>query len=67
MPDHWAEKSVKLVEGEFLNMFPGGAQFDAVVTLFLFDISENMIEFLSNTYRLLKPGDLWVILGRTVS
>ncbi|KAF3798336.1 Carnosine N-methyltransferase [Colletotrichum gloeosporioides] len=63
VPDHWPNKTVKLVEGDFLDMFPEDGQFDAVVTLFFIDISNNVIDFLSNIHRLLKPGGVWVNLG----
>ncbi|KAJ6150175.1 hypothetical protein N7471_001374 [Penicillium samsonianum] len=63
VPDHWPNKAVKLVEGDFLEMFPGDGEFDAVVTLFFIDISKNAIDFLSNIHRLLKPGGVWINLG----
>ncbi|KAM3549417.1 hypothetical protein ARSEF4850_008867 [Beauveria asiatica] len=63
VPDHWPNKAVKLVEGDFLEMFPQGGEFDAIVTLFFIDMSENVIDFLSNIYRLLKPGGIWINLG----
>ncbi|KAF0316965.1 hypothetical protein GQ607_015762 [Colletotrichum asianum] len=63
VPDHWPNKTVKLVEGDFLETFPEKKQFDAVVTLFFIDISNNVIDFLSNIHRLLKPGGVWVNLG----
>ncbi|KAH8723078.1 methyltransferase-like protein [Phaeosphaeriaceae sp. PMI808] len=63
VPDYMPNKTVKLVEGDFLEVFPQDAQFDAVVTLFFIDMSDNVIDFLSNIYRLLKPGGLWINLG----
>ncbi|KAJ5493616.1 methyltransferase-like protein [Penicillium fimorum] len=63
VPDHWPNKAVKLVEGDFLEMFPRDGEFDAVVTLFFIDISNNVIDFLSNIHRLLKPGGVWINLG----
>ncbi|KAF5854990.1 hypothetical protein ETB97_010354 [Aspergillus alliaceus] len=63
VPDHWPNKTVKLVEGDFLEMFPRGGEFDAIVTLFFIDISNNVIDFLSNIHRLLKPGGVWINLG----
>ncbi|KAF2797052.1 N2227-domain-containing protein [Melanomma pulvis-pyrius CBS 109.77] len=63
VPDHWPNKAVKLVEGDFLDMFPRDGEFDAVVTLFFIDISENVVDFLSNIHRLLKPGGVWINLG----
>ncbi|KAJ5441863.1 hypothetical protein N7445_004870 [Penicillium cf. griseofulvum] len=63
VPDHWPNKAVKLVEGDFLEMFPEDGEFDAVVTLFFIDISNNVIDFLSNIHRLLKPGGVWINLG----
>lgn len=67
MPDHWPNKTVKLVEGDFLEMFPNDGEFDAVVTLFFIDISKSVIDFLSNIHRLLKPGGIWINLGRMLS
>ncbi|KAJ4356723.1 uncharacterized protein N0V89_004759 [Didymosphaeria variabile] len=64
VPDHWPNKTVKLVEGDFLDVFPQDAEFDAIVTLFFIDISDNVIDFLSNIHRLLKPGGVWINLGR---
>ncbi|KAJ5038511.1 methyltransferase-like protein [Bipolaris maydis] len=49
-------RTVELVEGDFLKVFPQDAEFDAVVTLFFIDMSDNVIDFLSNIHRLLKPG-----------
>ncbi|KAK8023791.1 carnosine N-methyltransferase [Apiospora rasikravindrae] len=63
VPDHWPNKAVKLVEGDFLEMFPRDGEFDAVVTLFFIDMAANAIDFLSNIHRLLKPGGLWINLG----
>ncbi|CRG89667.1 UPF0586 protein [Talaromyces islandicus] len=63
VPDHWPNKTVKLIEGNFLHMFPQDGKFDAVVTLFFIDMSNNVIDFLSNIHRLLKPGGVWVNLG----
>ncbi|KAJ4369100.1 hypothetical protein N0V83_006184 [Neocucurbitaria cava] len=63
VPDHWPNKAVKLVEGDFLDMFPRDGEFDAVVTLFFIDIGTNVVDFLSNIHRLLKPGGVWINLG----
>ncbi|KAJ0300988.1 hypothetical protein COL516b_008165 [Colletotrichum fioriniae] len=63
VPDHMPNKAVKFVEGDFLEMFPEDGQFDAVVSLFFIDIGSNIIDFLSNIHRLLKPGGTWVNLG----
>jgi carnosine N-methyltransferase len=64
VPDHWPNKAVKLVEGDFMERFPEDGQFDAVVTLFFIDMSNNVVDFLSNIHRLLKPGGVWINLGR---
>ncbi|KAF1848774.1 N2227-domain-containing protein [Cucurbitaria berberidis CBS 394.84] len=63
VPDHWPNKTVKLVEGDFLEMFPQDGEFDAVVTLFFIDIGDNVVDFLSNIHRLLNPGGVWINLG----
>jgi SAM-dependent methyltransferase len=64
MPDHWPNKSVRLIEGDFLTVFPMDGEFDAVVTLFFIDMADNLIDFLTNIHRLLKPGGVWINLGR---
>ncbi|KAF1953770.1 methyltransferase-like protein [Byssothecium circinans] len=63
VPDHWPNEAVKLVEGDFLEMFPRDGEFDAVVTLFFIDISRNLVDFLTNIHRLLKPRGVWINLG----
>ncbi|THU98611.1 N2227-domain-containing protein [Dendrothele bispora CBS 962.96] len=62
-PDMLPTSHVNLVEGDFLTEFPESEKYDAVVTLFFIYVSENIIDFLSNIHRLLKPGGLWVNLG----
>lgn len=64
VPDHMPNKTVKLVEGDFLEVFPQDSQFDAVVTLFFIDMSDSVIDFMSSINRLLKPGGVWINLGR---
>ncbi|KAF5364762.1 hypothetical protein D9758_009349 [Tetrapyrgos nigripes] len=62
-PDVLPTSPVHLIEGDFLTEFPESEQYDAIVTLFFIDVSENIIDFLSNIHRLLKPGGLWINLG----
>ncbi|EJU00426.1 N2227-domain-containing protein [Dacryopinax primogenitus] len=63
-PDHRPNVDVKLVEGDFLDVFEHETGvFDAVVTLFFIDMSQSVIDFLANIHRLLKPRGLWVNLG----
>jgi carnosine N-methyltransferase len=58
---------VNLIEGDFLREFPLAEQYDAIVTLFFIDTSDNIVDFLANIHRLLKPGGLWINLGRKLS
>ncbi|KAI0060045.1 N2227-domain-containing protein [Artomyces pyxidatus] len=62
-PDMLPTSPVNLIEGNFLTKFPQSEQYDAVVSLFFIDVSENVVDFLANIHRLLKPGGLWVNLG----
>jgi len=62
-PDMLPNPNVRFVEGDFLMEFPKSEVYDAIVTLFFIDVSENIINFLENIHRLLKPGGLWVNLG----
>lgn len=59
--------TVNLIEGDFLREFPLAEQYDAIVTLFFIDTSDNIVDFLANIHRLLKPGGLWINLGRKLS
>ncbi|KAI0258497.1 N2227-like protein-domain-containing protein [Gloeopeniophorella convolvens] len=62
-PDMLPTTPVRLVEGDFLTQFPDDARYDAIVTLFFIDVSEDAMDFIENIYRLLKPGGLWINLG----
>ncbi|CBY00133.1 hypothetical protein LEMA_P077220.1 [Plenodomus lingam JN3] len=63
VPDHMPNKTVKLVEGDFFELFPQDGEFDAIVSLFFIDITENVVEVLSEIHRLLKPGGVWINIG----
>jgi N2227-like protein len=64
IPDILPSHNVKLVEGDFLKELTEEGVYDAIVTLFFIDMSENIIDFLETIKRLLKVGGLWVNLGR---
>lgn len=65
-PDVLFADRVRLVDGDFLTQFQDeNASYDALVTLFFIDVSEDVIAFLEEIHRLLKPGGLWINLGRT--
>jgi hypothetical protein len=64
IPDVIPSKKVKLIEGNFLTQFTEEAVYDVVVTLFFIDMSPNVIDFLEKISKILKPGGLWVNLGR---
>ncbi|KAL0955840.1 hypothetical protein HGRIS_002042 [Hohenbuehelia grisea] len=63
IPDVLPDPRVRLVEGDFLTEFPESASYDAIVTLFFIDIGQDIVDFLRNIHRLLKPGGLWINLG----
>lgn len=64
VPDHWPNKAVKLVEFDFLEVFPNDTTFDAIVTLFFIDIGDSVIELLTQIHRLLKLNGVWINLGQ---
>jgi SAM-dependent methyltransferase len=56
--------SVLHVEGDFMSVFENKtAHYDVVVTLFFVDTARNVMDYLDNINRLLKPGGIWINLG----
>jgi SAM-dependent methyltransferase len=56
--------SVLHVEGDFMAVFENQtAHYDVVVTLFFLDTARNVMDYLDNINRLLKPGGIWINLG----
>jgi 2-polyprenyl-3-methyl-5-hydroxy-6-metoxy-1,4-benzoquinol methylase len=56
--------SVLHVEGDFMTVFENKtAHYDVVVTLFFVDTAKNMMDYLDNINRLLKPGGIWINMG----
>jgi carnosine N-methyltransferase len=63
-PDAAPDPSVLLVEGDFTTEFANqSAHYDAVATFFFVDTATNMLDYLDQIARVLKPGGLWVNLG----
>ncbi|KAJ5339963.1 hypothetical protein N7452_006691 [Penicillium brevicompactum] len=64
-PDQVADPSSVLhVEGDFTTAFSGSTgQYDVMVTLFFIDTARNLISYIENIHRLLRPGGLWINLG----
>ncbi|KAL3478285.1 N2227-like protein-domain-containing protein [Aspergillus californicus] len=54
---------VVMVEGDFTTLFEESAVYDVIVTLFFIDTARNLMAYLENIYRLLKPGGTWINLG----
>lgn len=62
-----------MIDGDFLELAKAvqrdrehgeDTRYDAVATLFFIDVAENEVEFLQAIHSVLKPGGLWVNLGR---
>lgn len=64
-PDQIADPtSVLHVEGDFTTAFGGSTgQYDVLVTLFFIDTARNLISYIENIHRLLRPGGVWINLG----
>ncbi|CAG8933589.1 unnamed protein product [Penicillium salamii] len=64
-PDQVADPlSVLHVEGDFTTAFNGRTgQYDIIVTLFFIDTARNLVSYLENIHRLLRPGGRWINLG----
>ncbi|PLB48678.1 N2227-domain-containing protein [Aspergillus steynii IBT 23096] len=56
--------SVLLVEGDFTTAFTEETgKYDVIVTLFFIDTARNLVSYLENIHRLLRPGGTWINLG----
>ncbi|KAF7968798.1 hypothetical protein HWV62_29264 [Athelia sp. TMB] len=62
-PDVIPSQSIHWIPGDFLTQVTGEGVYDAVVTLFFIDTSENFFDYLQKMYRILKPGGVWINLG----
>lgn len=64
-PDQVSDpSSVSLVEGDFTTVFSENTgQYDIIVTLFFIDTARNLISYIENIHRLLRPGGRWINLG----
>ncbi|CAG7921062.1 unnamed protein product [Penicillium olsonii] len=64
-PDQVADaSSVVHVEGDFTTVFSGSTgQYDIIVTLFFIDTARNLVSYIENIHRLLRPGGRWINLG----
>jgi carnosine N-methyltransferase len=63
-PNRLASPSVLLVEGDFTTAFAEDTgKYDVIVSLFFIDTARNLVSYLENIHRLLRPGGRWVNLG----
>lgn len=60
-------QNVRLIEGDFTKSLSSGEfveKYDAVVTLYFIDTARNFLEYAETIRRVLKPGGIWINLGR---
>ncbi|KAJ6076774.1 hypothetical protein N7499_008755 [Penicillium canescens] len=63
-PNQLSDPSVVLIEGDFTTTFAEHTgQYDIIVTLFFIDTARNLISYIENIHRLLRPGGRWINLG----
>lgn len=64
-PDQIADpSSVSLIEGDFTTVLSGyTGHYDIIVTLFFIDTARNLVSYIENIHRLLRPGGRWINLG----
>ncbi|OQD86770.1 hypothetical protein PENANT_c007G07814 [Penicillium antarcticum] len=63
-PDQLSDPSVVLIEGDFTTTFAEQTgQYDLIVTLFFIDTARNLVSYIENIHRLLRPGGRWINLG----
>ncbi|KAL4863510.1 hypothetical protein BDV12DRAFT_177438 [Aspergillus spectabilis] len=60
-----AASRVVMVEGDFTTIFSDSESvtYDVLVTLFFIDTARNLMSYLENIHRLLKPGGMWINIG----
>jgi carnosine N-methyltransferase len=62
--------NVRLIEGDFTQSLLDPVydqKYDAVVTLYFIDTARNFLDYCETIQRVLKPGGLWLNLGRECS
>lgn len=57
-----------MIEGDFTKVLQAKEdenKYDAIVTLYFIDMAKDFLEFADVAHRVLKPGGIWINLGRT--
>ncbi|XP_019858904.1 PREDICTED: carnosine N-methyltransferase-like [Amphimedon queenslandica] len=49
--------------GDFLQVYTEKDQWDCIACCFFIDTAHNVIEYIENIYKILKPGGLWINFG----
>lgn len=60
-------QNVRMIEGDFTETLLGeefDQKYDAVITLYFIDTSKNFLKYCETIHRVLKPGGIWINLGR---
>ncbi|GAA6018443.1 hypothetical protein JCM10207_000896 [Rhodosporidiobolus poonsookiae] len=63
VPDPAVVQRLAFMPGDFVELFPGEATHDAVVTLFFIDTARNLLAYFSTIHRALRPGGVWLNAG----
>lgn len=59
-----------MIEGDFTKVLEAPedeGKYDAIVTLYFIDMAKDFLAFADVVHRVLKPGGIWINLGRTSS
>ncbi|XP_037968906.2 carnosine N-methyltransferase [Plutella xylostella] len=57
------EHNLSMAAGDFLKVYTEADEWHCVATCFFIDCAPNVIEFIENIYKILRPGGVWVNLG----
>ncbi|XP_072019814.1 carnosine N-methyltransferase-like [Amphiura filiformis] len=55
--------SFSMVAGDFLEIYSEKERWDCVATSYFIDTAHNVLAYIENIYKILKPGGYWINLG----
>lgn len=58
-----SQADFSMAAGDFLQVYTEPNEWDALVTCFFLDTGRNVLDYLDNIHKILKPGGYWINLG----
>ncbi|XP_028131130.1 carnosine N-methyltransferase [Diabrotica virgifera virgifera] len=63
IPTLTPDNGFSMTAGDFLEVYTHSDDWHCVATCFFIDCAANVVQYIENIYKILKPGGLWVNLG----